>query len=39
VDTWESWVPQSPAEEMLKNTINSNEHFWAGGMVVLWNEV
>lgn len=25
-DRWDSWVPQSPAEEMLKNAINSNEH-------------
>lgn len=23
---WETWHPQSPIEEMLKNTINSNEH-------------
>jgi hypothetical protein len=23
-DRWDSWVPQSPAEEMLKNAINSN---------------
>ena len=39
VDTWESWVPQSPAEEMLKNTIDSNEHFWTRSVVVLRNEV
>ena len=25
-DQWESWVPQNPAEEMLKNAINSNGH-------------
>jgi len=28
-DRWDSWVPQSPAEEMLKNAINSNG---TGGM-------
>ena len=26
VDTWDTWVPQSPVEEMLKNAINSNEY-------------
>ena len=25
VERWESWVPQSPIEQMLKNAINSNE--------------
>ena len=25
-DQWESWVPQNPAEQMLKNAINSNGH-------------
>lgn len=29
-DAWDSWVPQSPVEELLKNAINSNEH--CGGM-------
>jgi hypothetical protein len=28
-DRWDSWVPQSPVEEMLKNAINSNEHLGA----------
>jgi hypothetical protein len=28
-DRWDSWVPQSPVEEMLKNAINSNEHIGA----------
>ena len=28
-DRWDSWVPQSPIEEMLKNAINSNEHLGA----------
>tara|TARA_B110000305_G_scaffold143264_1_gene159414 strand:- start:136 stop:540 length:405 start_codon:yes stop_codon:yes gene_type:complete len=23
-DRWDEWVPQSPAEEMLKNAVNSN---------------
>ena len=23
-DRWDSWIPQSPVEEMLKNAINSN---------------
>lgn len=23
-DQWDEWVPQSPAEEMLKNAVNSN---------------
>jgi hypothetical protein len=31
-DNWESWVPQNPTEEMLKNAINSNEHLGFGGM-------
>jgi hypothetical protein len=30
-DAWDSWKPQSPVEELLKNAINSNEH--CGGMV------
>ncbi len=34
-DRWESWVPQNPTEQMLKNAINSNEHLWAGGLVLL----
>jgi hypothetical protein len=25
-DMWDTWVPQSPAEDILKNTINSNGH-------------
>ena len=25
-DRWNTWVPQSPVEEMLKNAINSNEY-------------
>ena len=28
-DRWDSWEPQSPVEEMLKNAINSNEHIGA----------
>lgn len=28
-DRWDSWIPQSPVEEMLKNAINSNEHIGA----------
>jgi hypothetical protein len=28
-------VPQNPTEQMLKNAINSNEHLWAGGLVLL----
>ena len=28
-DTWDTWVPQSPAEEMLKNAVDSNEHLGA----------
>ena len=31
-DRWDTWVPQSPVEEMLKNAINSNEYIGAGGM-------
>ena len=31
-DRWETWTPQSPVEEMLKNAINSNEYIGAGGM-------
>ena len=33
-DRWDSWQPQSPTEEMLKNAINSNEHLRAGSMDV-----
>ena len=29
VDRWDSWVPQNPTEQMLKNAINSNEHIGA----------
>ena len=25
-DIWDEWQPQNPTEQMLKNTINSNEH-------------
>ena len=25
-DAWDAWVPQSPAEQMLKNAVNSNGH-------------
>ena len=28
-DRWHSWEPQSPAEQMLKNALNSNEHMGA----------
>jgi hypothetical protein len=28
-DRWDTWEPQSPAEHMLKNAINSNEHMGA----------
>tara|TARA_B110000483_G_scaffold210268_1_gene257204 strand:- start:535 stop:972 length:438 start_codon:yes stop_codon:yes gene_type:complete len=28
-DMWNTWVPQSPAEEMLKNAVDSNEHLGA----------
>jgi hypothetical protein len=31
-DRWDTWVPQSPVEEMLKNAINSNEYIGAGGL-------
>lgn len=31
-DRWHSWEPQSPAEQMLKNALNSNEHMGAWGM-------
>ena len=34
-DRWNSWEPQNPTEQMLKNAINSNEHLRAWGMVVL----
>lgn len=25
-DGWNDWIPQNPTEQLLKNTINSNEH-------------
>ena len=28
-DMWDTWVPQSPAEEMLKNAVDNNEHLGA----------
>ena len=28
-DNWDTWIPQSPTEEMLKNTINTNGHLRA----------
>lgn len=28
-DRWESWVPQSPVEALLKNAVNNNEHIRA----------
>ena len=28
-DMWNSWQPQNPTEQMLKNAINSNEHVGA----------
>ena len=28
-DRWNSWEPQNPTEQMLKNAINSNEHMGA----------
>jgi len=34
-DRWESWIPQNPTEQMLKNAINSNEHLGAWSMVIL----
>jgi len=27
VDTWDEWEPYSPAEQLLKSAIDSNEHF------------
>jgi len=35
-DRWESWIPQNPTEQMLKNAINSNEHLGAWSLVILW---
>lgn len=32
VDSWDTWVPQNPTEEMLKNAINSNEYIGTGGV-------
>lgn len=32
VDRWDTWVPQNPTEQMLKNAINSNEYIGAGGV-------
>ena len=29
-DAWDSWVPTNPSEELLKNTIDSNEHLARG---------
>ena len=29
VDRWDTWQPQNPTEQMLKNAINSNEHVGA----------
>ncbi len=31
-DTWDTWIPQNPTEQMLKNAINSNEYIRAGGV-------
>lgn len=31
-NTWESWVPTNPLEQMLKNAIDSNEHLTPRGM-------
>jgi hypothetical protein len=31
-DQWDSWIPQNPTEELLKNAVNSNEHM--GGLVI-----
>ena len=31
-DRWDSWQPQSPVEEMLKNAINSNEYIGSRGV-------
>ena len=28
-DQWDSWIPQNPTEELLKNAVNSNEHMGA----------
>jgi hypothetical protein len=28
-DRWNTWQPQNPTEQMLKNAINSNEHVGA----------
>tara|TARA_B110000240_G_C13407366_1_gene413688 strand:+ start:558 stop:995 length:438 start_codon:yes stop_codon:yes gene_type:complete len=28
-DTWDTWIPQNPTEQMLKNAINSNEYIGA----------
>ena len=28
-DMWDTWIPQNPTEEMLKNAINNNEHLGA----------
>ena len=35
-DRWDSWVPQNPTEQMLKNAINSNEYIGARGVDDLW---
>jgi len=31
-ERWDTWIPQSPVEEMLKNAINSNEYIGTGGL-------
>lgn len=31
-DRWDTWVPQSPVEEMLKNAIDSNEYIGSRGV-------
>jgi len=35
-DRWDTWIPQIPVEEMLKNAINSNEYIGAGGLDNFW---
>ncbi len=34
-DRWDSWIPQSPTEQLLNNAINSNEHLRTWSMGVL----
>jgi hypothetical protein len=31
-DNWSSWEPKNPSEQLLKNTIDSNEHIRSRGM-------